>query len=318
MKDIGFLSIVGAVVPVFAIMLAGFTLRRLNWLTEEADQSLLRVSINLLVPALIFESVLGNPALQQPDNLIWPPLVGMATVVIGILMARLVVPVVRLGKPAEQRTFALATGLHNYGYVPIPLCLLLFDDRTTGVLFVHIVGVELMLWTLGVAVVSGAGMAGSWRKVINAPFIAIVVTVMLNQTGAHSHVPGLVKTTAHLLGQCAIPLALLLIGAIVADHFGELHGRGAFQVFALGAVVRLGLLPLIFLLLAKGLPVSLELKRVIVLEAAMPSAVFPIILSRHYGGDPPTALRVVLGTQLVGLVTIPLWIRFGGHWMGLW
>lgn len=318
MKEIEFLTVISAVVPVFGIILAGFGLRRLNWLNEQADQSLLRVCVNLLVPALIFDSVLGNAALQRADNLIWPPLAGMTTVVIGILLSRLMAPWTGLKKSTERRTFALATGLHNYGYVPIPLSLLLFDAGTTGVLFVQIVGVEMMMWTLGVAVVSGTGIAGSWRKALNAPSIAIVITVLLNLTGIHGQVPGMVRTTAHLLGQCAIPLALLLIGAIIADHFGELHGRGAFRVFALGAMLRLGLLPLIFLLLAKGLPFSLELKRVIVLEAAMPSAVFPIVLSKHYGGDPPTALRVVLGTQLLGLVTIPLWIRFGGHWMGLW
>ena len=54
-----------------------------------------------------------------------------------------------------------------------------------------------------------------------------------------------------------------------------------------------------------------------VLQAAMPAAVFPIILARHYQGDPPTALRVVIGTSVVGLVTIPLWIRFGMHFVGL-
>ena len=38
---------------------------------------------------------------------------------------------------------------------------------------------------------------------------------------------------------------------------------------------------------------------------------------RHYGGDPPTAMRVVIGTSVVGLVTIPLWIRFGLKFAGL-
>ena len=39
------------------------------------------------------------------------------------------------------------------------------------------------------------------------------------------------------------------------------------------------LLFLLFLLLAKFLPASIELKRVMVIEAAMPAAVFPIILA---------------------------------------
>jgi hypothetical protein len=73
----------------------------------------------------------------------------------------------------------------------------------------------------------------------------------------------------------------------------------------------------VFLLLARYLPCSVELKRVILLQAAMPAAVFPIIMARHYGGDPITALRVVVATSLGGLLTIPLWLRFGMHFAGL-
>ena len=87
---------------------------------------------------------------------------------------------------------------------------------------------------------------------------------------------------------------------------------------AVASLVRLGIMPVLFLLLAKFLPCSLELKRVIVLQGAMSSAVLPIVLTKHYGGDARTALQVALGTSLVGLVTIPLWIRLGGHFAGLW
>jgi predicted permease len=112
-------------------------------------------------------------------------------------------------------------------------------------------------------------------------------------------------------------MALILIGAIVADHLHEFHSASGWRVIGSAALLRVGLLPILFLLVAKFLPASLELKRVIVLEAAMPAAVFPIVMARHYAGDPATAMRVVIGTTVVGLVTIPLWIRLGMQWLGL-
>jgi len=45
-----FLIVLGVVLPVFGIALVGLIIRRLNWLTEQADQSLLRVNISLLYP----------------------------------------------------------------------------------------------------------------------------------------------------------------------------------------------------------------------------------------------------------------------------
>jgi predicted permease len=79
----------------------------------------------------------------------------------------------------------------------------------------------------------------------------------------------------------------------------------------------LGALPVAMLLLAKFLPCSVELKRVIVVQAAMPAGVVSIIVSKLYGGHPRTAVQIVLGTTALGVFVIPLWLGFGLEWVGL-
>jgi predicted permease len=309
--------VLGAVLPVFGIAVVGLVIRRLNWLTEEADQSLLRVNINLLYPCLILDAALGNPALSQWTNLVVAPIVGFSTAVCGMAIALRARRLSGLRTPKEQRTFGLTVGLYNYGYVPIPLALLLFGNQTTGVLFVHNVGVETAVWTFGVMLLTGAGWEQDWRQIINPPLVAIVLALLLNWAGLNTYLPQPIVIGIHLLGQCSIPMALVLIGAVVADQLNEFHSAAGWRVIGAALLLRIGLLPVLFLLLAKVLPVSIELKRVIVLQAAMPSAVFPIIMSRHYSGDLPTALRVIVGTSVVGLVTIPIWIRIGLNWVGV-
>jgi malate permease and related proteins len=305
-------EILSAVIPVFAIIGAGLVLRKINWLTEEADHSLLRLNINLLYPCLILDNALGNPALSRPGNLVLAPLVGFGTVGLGIVLCYALSRASGLRDAKARRTFAVTGGIYNYSYIPVPLCLLLFPGGSTvGVLFLHNVGVETALWTLGVMVFTGAGFGRDWRKVFSAPLLAVVLALLLNFLGLSGSVPAAFRNGIHWLGQCAIPMALILIGAVVADHLRDFQADWGWRVIGWAVLLRLVLLPVSFLVLAKYLPASIELKQVIVLEAAMPSAVFPIIMSRHYEGDPPTALRVVIGTSLVGLVTIPLWIRFG-------
>ncbi|HWQ91371.1 MAG TPA: AEC family transporter, partial [Clostridia bacterium] len=156
-----------------------------------------------------------------------------------------------------------------------------------------------------------------WRKFINPPLIAIVVALGCNLLGLYNYTPRAVLTGIHWLGQCAIPMALILIGAVVADYLKDFHSASGWRAILAAVFLRQAVLPILFLLLARYLPASTELKRVIVLEAAMPAAVFPIVMARHYGGDPSTAMRVVIGTSVAGLVTIPLWIRFGTAFVGL-
>ncbi len=313
-----FLTVLTAVLPVFGIMAVGFWLRRRGWLTADADQSLMRLTINLLLPSLIFDSVLDNAALRRPENLLLPPLLGFGMVAVGMGVARCFTGLAGTTTKPEQRTFVLLAGLQNYAYLTIPLCLSLFGSGTTGVLFVHNVGTDLAMWTMGIAVLTGRGAAGGWKKIVNAPLIALLCALGLNFLAMFFHPPapvlvagGIVLTGLHWLGQSAIPMALILIGAIVADHFEEARGGKAARIVLASSVVRLAIMPVLFLLLAKFFPCSTDLKRVLVLQGAMPSATLPIVLARHYGGDARVAIRIVLGTSLLGIVTIPLWIRLG-------
>lgn len=310
-------TVLNAVIPVFAIMAAGLAIRRFNWLSEEADQSLFRVVVNLLMPCLILDTAIGNAAFNNARNLLLAPVVGFVTVGLSVAVVWFSCRWIKFSGAPARRTFALATGLQNYGYVPLPLTLLLFDDRTTGVLFLHNVGVEACLWSALLLLLTGGHAGGGWKQIFNAPLFSIVLALGLNFTGAGPHLPSAVVKTLHLLGQCAFPIALVLVGATIADHLGELRSGEGWLLMVPAVALRMAILPLGLLLLAKYLPASVELKRVLVIEAAMPAAVVPIVMARHYGGDPALALRIVLSTSVVSLVTTPLWIRFGLKWVGV-
>jgi predicted permease len=210
-----------------------------------------------------------------------------------------------------------SVAIYNYGYVPLPLALSLFDRDTAAVLFVHNIGVELALWFFGLTLLAGQGMRQGWKRVLNPPVLAILGALVFNALVRRESVPELLLFPVHWLGQCAIPMGLILIGAIMADHARDFVSRQGGRVMGWSCFLRLGVLPVLFLTLARVLPASPELKRVILLQASMPAAVFPIIMARQYGGDPATAVRVVIATSVGGLVTIPLWIRGGLAWLEL-
>jgi malate permease and related proteins len=307
--------ILGAVLPIFLVIVAGGLIRRANWLTEEADHTLMKLVVNLLVPALILDALLGNEALREATNVIVAPLVGFATVCLGLFAAYAAAPLFGLKELTRRRTFSFTIGIYNYGYIPIPLTVLLFDRETLGVLFLHNLGVEVAIWTVCLGLLRG-GMQGNWRAMINPPILAVFAGLVVHYSGLFPYLPGFLLTSINLLAASAIPLALLLIGATMADNLSEFDPtRGASTVVG-ACLMKLVVIALIFLGVALLLPVSQELKRVIVLQAAMPAAVFPLIMAKHYGGHVATALRVVFWTSLVSLVTIPLWIKLGLRWIG--
>ena len=325
-----YLTLRATVAPVFLIIAAGYGIRRLGWLDEQADASLMRVIVNLLYPCLILDTILGNRALDEPGNVLLAPLVGFGTVVLGYALCYLAAPAFQLREPRRRRTFAFTAGMYNYGYLALPLAYKLFDapagnTRTTGVLFIHNLGVEIALWTVGLLLVqgntgAGAGSRGeavgaALRRILNAPVLAILFAAGLHFAGARHWMPSVALTAVHSMGAAAIPLGLILTGATFADQMRNLGGEQRLGVSLGACVLRLAILPLIFLALAQWLPCAVELRRVILIQAAMPAAVIPVIIAKHYGGDPGTAMRIVLITSLAGLVTIPFWIQMGLRWI---
>ncbi len=299
----------------FVLIGAGFVLRRLGWLTEEADTSLLRVTINVMIPCLAMDSLLGNPAVATLGNVVWAPVVGFGTVGLGVVAGLLAAKWLPSAHPVGRKTFAFTVAVYNYGYIPLPLAVSLFDQATVAVLFVHNLGVELALWLFGLPLLTGMDPRRQWRKLLSPPVLAIVTAVLINALGADLWIPAFARNAAHLLGQCAIPLGMLLIGATMADHLPALPWTKGIETMVVASLLRLGLLPLLFLALGWLLPLSTELRRVVVLQAAMPAAVFPIVMARHYGGDVVTALRVVVVTTALSLLTMPGWIQVGLRWL---
>ena len=321
-----------AVAAVFTVVAVGAAARRADLLTERADQTLLKGLIRVLMPAFILSVLLGRKELLGGvGRIALPPMLGVAEACMGFGLAWAAARVggkwIGLKTARQRRTFAFCVGMFNYGYVPVPLASAIFrgptgepDGGVLATLFVHNVGVDAAMWSVGLLILAGHLGKGWWRPVLNPPLGAIALALLLNATGGYAYIPTFLTQAIALIGQTAIPTGLLLTGATMADAAGaaKLHRGGGPMLAA--ALLRLGLLPILFLALASVLPPALgmtpDLRRVVAIQAAMPCAVFPVVLTRHYGGDVPTAVRVVLFTSILGLLTIPLWLTAGLRWLG--
>ena len=301
-----------AILPIFLIIGCGVLARLCGWLGRDSDLSLMKLVINLLYPALIFNFILGNNILRQPGNLIFPPLFGFVMVVFGFALSMVIAHKFEIGDRQQSNTFAFITGIQNSIYFPLPIIALLFERQTIGVLMVFNLGVEIALWLLGIGfILSPRDFKSVLQRIVSGPVVAIVVALLLNHYECDRKIPDFVFDAIRLLGQCTIPLGLILIGATLTDLKTGAQLFTNLKVPLLASVVRLVVLPAIVLFAAFFLPISTELKKVVVIQAAMPCAVFPIILTRHFDGSPEVAFKIVVSTTLLSILTAPLWIRAG-------
>lgn len=302
------------VTPVFLVMGLGMLFRGRRWLTPEAEQSFLKLILNLFYPALVFKFVLGNESLQNPGNVLLPPLLGFTTVLLGYGLCWLLAPALGVRGEKSRPTFTFNCGMYNYGYIPIPLSMALFGTGTTGVLLVYNVGVEVAFWSVGVLIVSAGQGGARWKKILNPPMLALAAALLLNairfyEWGGPAYT--ILRGISDPVGACAIPMGLILSGAILYDLIRDGSWTGNWQTPIAALLIRLLLLPACFLALAWSLPLSPELKQVLTIQAAMPAAMLPIVISKIYGGNTRVAVQVVAATSALSILTIPLWIGLG-------
>ena len=119
------------------------------------------------------------------------------------------------------------------------------------------------------------------------------------------------------LGACSVPSQVVLTGAVLADVMRRAAPGPWLRPVIVGNLLRITAIPALILLLGGLLSPSVELRHVLIVQAAMPSAMVPVILVKHYGGETNLAAWLVSVSTALGILTIPFWLRVGPWWLGL-
>lgn len=312
-----FSSLLQISAPVFLILAIGFAVRKIKLLTEEADRTLLRLTISLFYPSLMLDVIVGNEALLHWENLLLPPVFGFLTVTLAFAVSWAVATAAKIPNDARRRTFVFCCGIQNYGYLALPICYAVFGREAAAVLLGYNLGVEVAFWGVGTMILTGHFGLEGMKKLLNVPILGLLVALGLNLAGAGTWMPQWIDKTYTMLGSCAIPIALLLTGALFADFARPGHLFEMKRVFPLSIAVRLAIMPIIFILLAWLLPLELHLKQVLLIQGAMPAGIATLAVAKFYGGHVPTGFKVIVGTTLLGFFTVPLWLYFGITFLNL-
>ncbi len=307
-------AVIASVLPVYLLIIAGAVLRRAGVIRQEHDAGVMRVVFSVMLPCFILDKILGAAVLRSGSVVVWSIFLGFGLIMAGIGIGLVVGRLIGLEKGTGMRTFALSSGCQNFGFTAAPVVEILWGTGALALLFVHNIGVEAAMWSVGVMMMSGE-RGISWRRLVNGPIVAVVIGLTLVALGLDDQVAGAGRKAMSMIGVGAFPVAILITGCSMIDLVGA--EKPSWKVIAGGAVVRLALAPLVILSAAKFLPLSTELRQVLVVQAAMPAGMTAIMLARLYAGRPAVAVQIVIATTVLSLLTLPWIITWGSAWIGL-
>ncbi|WP_135805844.1 AEC family transporter [Halorussus marinus] len=267
-----------AILPVLSVAAVGFVLGK----TRDVDVDALgTITIYVLTPSLVFYSL----ATSSLSGEVAARVVG-GVVAFTFVMVLLAEGVGRLLGESEPvlGAIVLSSSFPNAGNYGIPLAAFAFGavGRSTAVLF--IAGQSVLMYTVGVYVASRSGTTtagGAVAEVFRLPLVyAVAIAGLARWFDAVPPTDTAAMETLRLVGDSAIPVMLLILGIQLAN---TRHGAALSRV-AVSNGLKLVVAPAVGVAVAfaVGLGADSTVARVFVLEAAMPAAITPLILSIEY------------------------------------
>lgn len=275
--------------PVFIVALLGYGWARLALPFDR--EFVTGIVMNIGVPCLILQGATGLDAEVSlfMSMLGYALLALMVCAVVGTVVLR------ALGQPLRSYLPPVAFG--NAGNLGLPLCLFAFGPRGLGLAIgFYLVG-SVAQFLVGPLF---QGRKPVWRTLLSTPVnYAAVLGVALLSTG--TALPAWLGNTVQLLAGMAIPLMLVALG----------HALGSFSLNRLRVATALALARLgLGLAVGLGIVWSFGLegteRGVVLIESAMPVAVFNYLLAARYDRHPEEIAGAIVISTLLSFATLPL------------
>jgi malonate transporter len=307
------LSTLALVLPIFAIILAGWVARRSGVFSRHATTELNRYVVYIGLPALLFHIVVHARLVD-----IWQPgfIAAFAGSCLIVFVITLLWSVRHTGRLADAAIDGLNASYPNTGFVGFPLMLAVFGQRSMSLTLIASIVTVCVLFAIALVLIETALQERSspwrllrkvtWSLIKNPLILSPLAAAMIAACGLH--VSGPSEEFLKLLSASASPCALVALGSFLAEKTVQAGG-------GMGTTVRLIFTKLVIHpLLAWAIAAALHLPPwmigATVLLAALPTGTGPFMLAELYEREAQVTSRTILVTTLISVLTIAGLLQF--------
>jgi len=290
-------DLIGIVVPVFVCAAIGWAWAKLGKAFD--GETITGLTVQIGTPCLVFDTLTRLELSLQDFGVM-----ALATAVVvggfGVLATAWLYAV-----GMDRRTYLPALMFPNAGNMGLPICLFAFGDQGLALAVSFFAMMVILQVTVGVAITAGRA---SLRMLLTSP-VLYAVAAAIPVIAFDLKLPEPASNTLRLLAGFTIPVMLIALGVSLAKlEVGSLGEGLAVAVarlligFSIGTAVAW----------AFGLPPVAA--GVLILQSAMPIAVFSYLFALRYGRRPEAVAGAVMQSAILGFVSLPLviWLVLPG------
>lgn len=304
------MHLAGTILPIFAIILAGWLAGVSGYLPRELAAPLMRFAYYVAMPALVFLTIADETLHSLLDWRFVAAFGGGSMLCFAAVM--LFERIARGNSARNSAMLAAAVSMTNTGFVALPILKTLFGQPGVLAAAIATIFVGAVLFPVLVVILeidrggASRGVSGGAliRQIATNPVI-LATLCALAWSIVGMRLPGPVVSLLTILGEALTPCALFSIGLDLT--LGELRER--VRLYALLTVLKLAIVPLVVYALCLAARLDHTATVAAVVCAAVPTAKSAYVLAVEYDVEKPVVSGVISMTTLFSVVTLLGWLR---------
>ena len=254
-----------------------------------------RIVMNIGAPCLVLNGISATGV----DSTSFVAMIGAAILLLVVVTAAAAAILGISRQPLRSYLPPVAFG--NVGNMGLPLCYFAYGNEGLGLAVGFYLVYSVCQFTVAPLF---QGRQAAWRTLITTPAIYAAAIGLLILT-TDSTMPLWLGNTVELLAGVAIPLMIIAMG----------HALGTFTVRRFGISLGMSVLRLVIgfaagLLLVEILNFEGTMRGVMIIQAAMPVAVFNYLLAARYDRHPDDVAGAIVVSTLISFVSLPFLLNF--------
>ncbi|RJW43703.1 AEC family transporter [Lachnospiraceae bacterium OM02-31] len=288
-----------------AMMVIGYVSFRKDWLDRNAYTKLSKIVVNILNPLIIINGVMERDSGESTEKIVLNLMFIVLYFVILILTSFLVVRLLKV-EARHSHLYRMMMVFSNVGFMAIPLISSIYGKESVFYVSFYILGFNLLLYTYGIHLISrGSGDKKEklqLKKLMNPGVAACLLSIVIFVW--RIPVADSVKSFVSYMGNAAIPMSMMLIGASIAQTDIKELLRDV-KIYGLLALKLLAL-PIAAALILRNLELPRELAGIFIFMLGMPVASIVVPLAAEYEADEICCTRGTVLSTLLSIITIPI------------
>ncbi len=299
-----------AVVQIFIMGCFGYFLMKKRILGDAGLDALSRLAIDITFPLMIFCQLIRDFSFTQyPDWWIFP-LLSLGITILALIIGG--ISSVFISGSQHKLQFLSLVVFQNSGWLPLALVAALLPKDQANPMFIYLflflLGFNLIMFSLGTFILAFSRQkkfeVGSF---FSPPVIATLITMGLVFLGINRFVPEFIFKPLKMIGDCTLPLAMLVVGGNIAQIRLTSVDKKA---MALMVAVKLVILPLLGILIMLKFNLPFLIGLLVLIQLAMPSATTLSVLVRFSKKEDLLVSQGIFFGHIFSLISIPVFLSW--------